>query len=103
MTLGGELYGAHADSRNPERSQLQAMAGGQYAIRNGLSFCFGVLGGKYVASPRLGGQFGFTMDFPDLWASSPRHSARHNHASIRGNHHRLTVTRKKVAGMEVLP
>lgn len=75
VTLGGEIYGAYADSRNPDRSQLQAMAGGQYSIRNGLSFCFGVLGGKYVASPRLGGQVGFTMDFPDLWASSPRRAA----------------------------
>ena len=72
ITLGGELYGAHADSRNPDRSQLQAMAGGQYAIRNGLSFCFGVLGGKYVASPRIGGQIGVAMDFPDVWSSSDR-------------------------------
>jgi len=75
LTLGGEVYGAYADSKNPDRSQLQAMAGGQYAIRHGLSFCFGVLGGKYVASPRIGGQVGFTMDFPDLWVLSPHHGA----------------------------
>ena len=75
LTLGGEIYGAYADSKNPDRSQLQAMAGGQYAIRNGLSFCFGVLGGKYVASPRIGAQVGFTMDFPDLWTPAPRHAA----------------------------
>ena len=73
VTLGGEVYGAYADSKNPDRSQFQAMAGGQYAILHGLSFCFGVRGGKYVASPRIGGQVGFTVDFPHLWASSPRH------------------------------
>jgi hypothetical protein len=47
-----------------EKSQFQAMAGGQYLIRKGLTFCFGVLGGKYVASPRFGGQIGFAIDFP---------------------------------------
>jgi hypothetical protein len=26
------------------------MAGGQYDIRQGLSLCFGIIGGKYIAS-----------------------------------------------------
>jgi len=73
LTLGGELYGGYADNGNLGRAQLQAMAGGQYAIRKGLSFCFGMLGGKYVASPRIGGQIGVAMDFPDVWSSSHRH------------------------------
>ncbi len=72
VTLGAELYGGYADNGSLGRSQLQAMGGGQYAIRNGLSFCFGVLGGKYVASPRIGGQIGVAMDFPDVWSSSDR-------------------------------
>jgi hypothetical protein len=38
--------------------------GGQYVIRKGLTFCVGILGGKYVASPRIGGQIGFAIDFP---------------------------------------
>ena len=42
------------------------MVGGQYEIRHGLSFAFGALGGKYVASPRVGGQIGFAVDFPDV-------------------------------------
>lgn len=74
LTLGGEIYGAYTNSGNLGRSQLQGMAGGQYAIRNGVTFCFGLLVGKYVASPRIGGQVGFAMDFPDAWHSSARHS-----------------------------
>ena len=74
LTLGGELYGGYAENDNLGRSQLQAMAGGQYALRNGLSFCFGLLGGKYVASPQIGGQIGFSLDFPDLWVSASRQS-----------------------------
>ncbi len=73
LTVGGELYGAYAANGNLARGQLQAMAGGQFLIRNGLTFCFGLLGGKYVASPRIGGQIGFSMDFPDLWVSAPHH------------------------------
>lgn len=75
LTLGGELYGAYANDAKLGRSQLQAMAGGQYMVRNGLQFCFGLLGGKYVASPRIGGQIGFAMDFPDVWHHSPRQGA----------------------------
>lgn len=71
FTLGAELYGGYADNGKLGRSQLQAMAGGQYAIRNGLDFCFGLLGGKYVASPRIGGQIGFSMDFPAIWLPPP--------------------------------
>jgi len=66
LTLGGELYGGYSNNGNLARSQLQAMAGGQFALRRGLSFDFGVLGGKYVASPRIGAQIGFAVDFPDV-------------------------------------
>jgi hypothetical protein len=69
LTLGAELFGAYAANGNLAKSQLQAMAGGHYVIRKGLSFSFGLLGGKYVASPRIGGQIGFAMDFPDSFAS----------------------------------
>ncbi len=75
LTLGGELYGGYAENGQLGRSQLQAMAGGQYAVRNGLTFCFGLLGGKYVASPRIGGQIGFAVDFPDLWFSASHRGA----------------------------
>jgi len=74
VTLGGELYGAYAENGSLGRTQLQAMAGGQYEIRDGFNFCFGLLGGKYVASPRMGAQIGFSMDFPDVWTSARRRS-----------------------------
>jgi hypothetical protein len=70
LTLGTEIFGAYAANANLAKSQFQAMAGGHYVVRTGLSFCFGLLGGKYVASPRIGGQIGFAMDFPDAFASS---------------------------------
>jgi hypothetical protein len=70
LTLGAEIYGAYTNNGDLGRTQFQAMAGGQYALRNGLSFCFGLLGGKYVASPRLGGQIGFAMDLPDVFHPS---------------------------------
>jgi hypothetical protein len=72
LTLGAEVFGAYTENGNLGRSQLQGMAGGQYVIRKGLAFCFGLLGGKYVASPRLGAQIGFAIDFPDSFESSSR-------------------------------
>ena len=62
LRLGGEIYGGYSNNGNLARSQIQLMAGGQYTIRNGMSFDFGVLGGKYVASP----QIGFSLDIPDV-------------------------------------
>lgn len=32
----------------------------------GLTLTLGVLGGKYEASPRIGFQAGFAVDFPDV-------------------------------------
>jgi hypothetical protein len=66
LTLGAEVYGGFTGNLDLGRSQLQFLTGGQYAIRNGLAFDFGVLGGKYIASPRIGGQIGFSVDFPDI-------------------------------------
>ena len=65
-TLGTEVYWGVADKDVLARAQLQFMAGGQLAIRNGFAFTFGLLGGKFEASPRIGGQIGFTLDFPDV-------------------------------------
>ncbi len=64
LTLGGELYGGLADTDGLGRNQLQALGGGSYQLRNGVSFTFAALGGKYEASPRIGGQIGVAMDFP---------------------------------------
>jgi hypothetical protein len=70
LTLGGELYGGFSNNGDLGRSQLQILIGGQYALRNGVSLAIGLLGGKYIASPRIGGQIGFSVDFPDVWRRS---------------------------------
>jgi len=70
LTLGVEAYRGIADNSGLGRSQLQGLMGGMYAIRGGLSLTFAVLGGKYTASPRIGGQFGFAVDFPAIWHAS---------------------------------
>jgi len=64
LTLGGEVYGGISDGAGQDKTQLQAMLGAQYAIRDGLTLCLGVLGGKYGATPRLGGQIGISVDIP---------------------------------------
>jgi hypothetical protein len=70
LTLGGEAYGGIADNSGLARSQLQGLAGGMYAVHNGFNLTFAVLGGKYVASPRIGGQVGFSIDFPAIFRRS---------------------------------
>lgn len=67
LTLGMEAYGGYTSNGGLGRSQLQFLAGGQYQIRPGVGFDFGVLGGRFVASPRFGAQVGFSMDFPDAF------------------------------------
>jgi Putative MetA-pathway of phenol degradation len=76
-TLGAEVFGGFANNDNLSRSQLQAMLGGIYTIRNGLAVSFGLLGGKYIASPLIGGQLGFAVDFPDVLRPAPSPSSVH--------------------------
>ncbi|HEY9126141.1 MAG TPA: transporter [Acidobacteriaceae bacterium] len=75
LTLGAEIFAAYTENGNLGRSQFQAMAGGEYQLRKGLSLCFGLLGGRYVASPRIGGQMGFAVDIPEGFRSSHERSA----------------------------
>lgn len=63
LQLGMELAGALAKDLQLGKGQLQAMVGGNYQFRNNASFDFGVVGGKYVASPRMGIQLGISLDF----------------------------------------
>jgi hypothetical protein len=64
LSLGGEIYGGVSDGAGQDKTQLQGMLGAQYNIRPGLTLCFGILGGKYGATPQIGGQIGISMDFP---------------------------------------
>ena len=71
LTLGAEVYGGVADTNALGKNQLQGMGGGNYTIRDGFSFAFGLLGGKYPGSPKVGGQIGFAVDFPAVLHSAP--------------------------------
>jgi len=64
LSLGTEVYGGVTGNLDLGRGQLQLLTGGHYELHKGLSVDFGVLGGKYVASPRAGVQLGFSVDFP---------------------------------------
>jgi hypothetical protein len=64
-TVGGELYGAVSDSVGLDKTQLQAMLGAQYSISTALTVSAGVLGGRFGATPRIGGQIGVSIDFPE--------------------------------------
>ena len=64
LTLGVEAFGGYAENPGLGRSQLQFLGGGSYELRKGFSIDFGLLGGKFLASPRIGVQLGFAVDFP---------------------------------------
>jgi hypothetical protein len=64
LTLGAEVYGGYTENGNLGKSQLQVLIGGQYLVHQGVTLTFATLGGKYEASPRIGFQAGFAVDFP---------------------------------------
>jgi hypothetical protein len=77
LTLGAEIYGGISDNDGLDRDQLQAMLGAQYAIRDNVTICLGLIAGTYSASPRLGGQIGIAMDFPNTFGSAIHRSGAH--------------------------
>jgi len=62
LQLGMELTGALAGNQGLGKGQLQTLFGGNVQIKNNVSFDFGVVGGKYAASPRAGIQLGISID-----------------------------------------
>ena len=80
LSLGGEVYAGVADTDGLGRTQLQGMAGGSFSLRSGLAFTFGLIVGRYEASPRIGGQVGVSLDFPDLLHRS---TSSHIQTSLR--------------------
>jgi hypothetical protein len=62
VRLGIELTGAVESNFQLGKGQLQTLVGGNYQLRKNLSFDFGVVGGKYAASPRAGIQLGISID-----------------------------------------
>ena len=67
LTVGGEIYGGIADTDGLDRTQLQALLGAQYAVRENLTICLALVAGMYAASPRIGGQIGFALDIPGVF------------------------------------
>lgn len=63
LDLGVELVGAFARSSGLGKSQLQVMAGGNYAVKKNMTFDFGLAAGKHAASPRVGVQVGVSIDW----------------------------------------
>jgi Putative MetA-pathway of phenol degradation len=65
-SVGAEVYGGIADDSGLDRTQLQLLVGGQYNIRSNVALSMGLLGGRFAASPKIGGQIGIAVDFPGL-------------------------------------
>lgn len=63
LRLGAEMFGAITSNFQLGKGQLEAQMGGNYALSKQFSFAFGVLGGRFSASPRAGALLGFTYDF----------------------------------------
>jgi hypothetical protein len=63
LQLGVEFTGALTSDLQLGKGQARALFGGNYQLRNNISFDFGILGGKYAASPRVGVQVGVSVDF----------------------------------------
>ena len=63
LDLGVEIVGAMARNFDLGKSQLQAMVGGNYSLKKNMTFDFGIVGGRYVASPRVGIQLGISIDW----------------------------------------
>lgn len=63
LRLGVELFGGVTNNFNLSRGQLVTQVGGSYSLRDDFAFTFGVLGGRFPASPRVGFQVGFAYDF----------------------------------------
>jgi hypothetical protein len=79
LTLGAELYGAVDDNNGLGKDQLQALLGGAWALNSRMSFTFAALGGAHIASPKIGCQFGYEIDFPLRHASPQVKSAANDH------------------------
>jgi hypothetical protein len=75
LSLGAETYAAIGDTPGLAKDQIQGLAGGWYQLTSRIAFTFALLGGSHIASPRIGGQVGFEVDFPLRRASRPNQLA----------------------------
>jgi len=63
LRLGAELFGAVTKNFALSRGQLEGQIGDGYTLSQKLELTFGLLGGRYAASPRFGVQVGFAYEF----------------------------------------
>jgi len=63
LQLGIELTGAMTKQFELGKGHLQTLLGGNYQFKQNISFDFGIVGGKYAASPRAGVQLGISVDW----------------------------------------
>lgn len=63
LQLGAELTGAFTTVFDTGLGQMKTLVGGNYQFRNNASFDFGLIAGKFAASPRVGAQVGLSIDF----------------------------------------
>jgi hypothetical protein len=63
LDLGAELTGAFTNSLKLSRGKMQTQIGGNYLFRKNASFDFGIVAGKFAASPRVGVQVGISVDW----------------------------------------
>jgi len=63
LQLGAEVTGALTTKLELSRGQLQTLVGGNYELKKGFTLDFGIVGGRYAASPRFGLQLGVSVDF----------------------------------------
>jgi hypothetical protein len=63
LNLGIEVFGGVTNNLQLSKGQLETQIGGTYAVSKQFSLAFGILGGHFVASPRVGVLLGFAYDF----------------------------------------
>ena len=63
LDFGAEVTGEVTSNFLLSRGQLQFLVGGNYALKKNLTLDFGLIGGRFPASPRVGAQLGFSADF----------------------------------------
>lgn len=63
LKLGIEVFGAQSSSGHLDRGVLVTQFGGNYVLTKKLTLSFGLLAGRFTASPRAGAQLGFSYDF----------------------------------------
>jgi hypothetical protein len=63
LKLGIEMTGELTSNFDLGRGQLQNQVGGNYQLRKNISLDFGLIVGYYAASPRVGPQIGFSVDW----------------------------------------